>query len=332
MPKGSLINSKNKTRSKSKHREKKSLKGLHELFIKYHVNILGTAPATIKSYCYNFGLLLQYNPDIALKDLTEETMINFFEFLNTRKRKVGREYVVREYKKSAAATVRGKLNSFFKWLGERKYLAKNPFDTMQYPDVSYTDPRAFTSREIETICHAINTNIRWANLLIKKRNIAIVMFLLFTGVRKTELLQIALSDIDLQKKTVIVRSYTSKSKRARIIPLNNELIPYLEDYLNYRDQYNTPLLWVSGTQDIALTEHGAKHFITLLSKVTHINCHLHRFRHTFASSYYKSTQDLLGLKRLMGHRSLNMTLSYLRSLADDYLVQQVKKMTIKDFI
>ena len=326
------ITDKNKNTDLPINREQKSLKYLHGLFIKYHANILYTAPATIKSYCYNFGLLLQYNPNITIKDLTEETMINFFEFLNTRKRKVGKEYIVREYKKSAAATVRGKLNTFFKWLSERKYLIKNPFDTMQYPDFSYTDPRAFTSKEIEIICHAVNTKIHWSNLLIKKRNIALVMFLLYTGVRKSELLQITLSDIDLLKKTVVVRSYTSKSKRARIIPLNSELIPYLEDYLNYRDKYSIPLLWVSGTQDIALTEHGAKHFIVLLSKITHINCHLHRFRHTFASSYYRSTQDLLGLKRLMGHRSLNMTLSYLRSLADDYLVQQVKKMTIKDFI
>lgn len=304
------------------------LKDLHFKFIKYHMHVVGTASTSIENYCYTFSLLTQFKPDITTSDLTEECIVNFFEFLNTRKRKVGREYIVRQYKKSSMAGVRSKLNIFFVWLKERRFIALNPFDNIKYPHVTYTDARAFTPKEIEKILNAVNTKIHWATLLIKKRNIAIIMFLLFTGVRKNELLSIKLSDVDFDRKVVYVRSYTSKSKRGRIIPLNIQLLPYLEDYLLYRRAYTCEFLWISGTSDSRFTAFGIKHFIKILSKVTKVNCHLHRARHTFAIAFYKATHDILGLKKLMGHSSLAMTLTYLRSLGDDHIIDQIKKLSI----
>lgn len=277
-------------------------------------------------------MLLSFKADIEIKDLTEETMINFFEYLNTRERQVGKEKIVRAYKSSSVAVVRSRLNGFFNWLIERGYLAKNPFEKIPYPEVTYTDKRAFSPKEFETICHAVNTKIHWANLLIKKRNIAIVMFLVFTGVRKEELLGIQITDIDIERKLITIRAETSKSKRTRLIPMNFQLIPYIEDYLIFRKDYTSESFWVSGTLDRPLTEHGAKHLIDLISKETNINCHLHRFRHTFAINYYRQTHDIVGLKTLMGHKSLKMTLSYLRSLPDSHVTEQIQKMVIKDFV
>lgn len=313
-------------------REDISLKVLHNLFIKYKRYAIGTAQATIKSYCYHFQLLLKFKPDIELEDLTEEMIVNFFEFLNTRKRSVGKEYINRIYKNSSIATVRGKLNAFFKWLIERGYLKASPFDKIRYPEVSYTDRRAFTLKEFEAICIAVNFKIKWQSLLIKKRNVAIIMFLVYSGVRKEELLGLTLNDIDFDRKIITIRAETSKSKLTRYIPMNRELVPHLTDYLNYRIRITCKYLWIAGTHDRELTEHGLKHFIKLLNKVTSFHCHAHRFRHTFATNYYKLTHDIVGLKKLMGHKSLKMTLTYLRSLPDEHLVEQIKKITIKEFM
>lgn len=309
-----------------------NLRRLHEQFIKYKLNAVGASKITIKDYRYNFHLLLQYKPDIKIHELTEETLVNFMEFLNTRLRRVGNKNIVRVYKNSSMASVRGKLNTFFDWMIERGYLQENPFHKITYPDVSYTDPRAFSPREFETICHAVNTKIQWSNLLIKKRNIAIIMFLTLTGVRKEELVGLQLSDVDLERAFVKIRAETSKSKRSRLIPTSPQLIPYLEDYLFFRKEFISRSFWVSGTKDHDFTEHGVKHLIILLKKVTKINCHLHRFRHTFATNYYMQTHDLVGLQKLMGHRSFKMTLSYLRSMPEEHLVEQMKKMTINEFV
>lgn len=308
------------------------LRILHTMFLKFKLYGSGNSIATIRKHQYYFTLLMQFNSNLTTRDLTEETLINFLEYLNTRERKIGKQLVVRMYKNSSIASVRSTLNIFFNWLLERNYIRINPFEKIPFPKVSYTDKRAYSPREFEAICYAINTRIRWANLLIKKRNIAIVMFLVLTGVRKEELLGLQLSDLDLFRKVVVIRAETSKSKRSRIIPINIDLISYLEDYLNQRKHLLTLFLWVSGLVDKPFTEHGAIHFMRLLTNVTNINCHLHRFRHTFATNYYKQTHDIVGLQKVLGHNSIKMTLQYLRSLPDEYIVDQMRKITIDEFV
>lgn len=308
------------------------LRVLHELFIKFKLYGAQNAEATIAKHKYYFNLLMRFDRNLTPENLTEQTIINFFEYLNTRERKIGRQYVVKAYKSSSMGIVRSTLNIFFNWLMERNYIKANPLEKIPFPKISYTDKRAYSPKEFEAICYAINTRIRWANLLIKKRNIAIVMFLALTGVRKEELLCLRLSDVDLFRRLVVVRAETSKSKRTRIIPLNPDLISYIEDYLNQRKHSLTLFLWVSGLTDQAFTEHGAIHLMRLLSKTTNINCHLHRFRHTFATNYYKQTHDIVGLQRVMGHTSIKMTLQYLRSLPDEHVVEQMRKITIDEFV
>lgn len=308
------------------------LRVLHEMFIKFKYYGERNSEVTIKGHRDTFELFMKFNPKITLIDLTEATIINFLEFINTRERKIGKEYVVREYKNSSIVIMRNRLNVFFDWLLKRGYIKENPFERIPYPKVSYTDKRAYSQKEFEAICYAVNTTIQWANLLIKKRNIAIVMFLTLTGLRKEELLELQLSDIDLFRKFVMVRAETSKSKRSRIIPMNSSLVTYLEDYLEQRKTYLTLFFWVSGLLDVPFTEHGAKKFMEKLSKTTRINCHLHRFRHTFATNYYKQTHDIVGLQKLMGHTTLKMTLQYLRSLPDEHIVEQIKKITIDEFV
>lgn len=308
------------------------LRILHEMFIKFKFYGERNSEATIRGHRFTFELLMKFNRRITLIDLTEATIINFLEFLNTRERKIGNEFVVRPYKNSSIVIIRNRLNVFFDWLLERKYIKVNPFERIQYPKVSYTDRRAYSQKEFEAICYAVNTTIQWANLFIKKRNIAIIMFLALTGLRKEELLSLQLSDIDLFRKLVMVRAETSKSKRGRLIPMNPGLVSYLEDYLNHRRNYLTLFFWVSAWFDKPYTEHGAKRFMRLLSETTRINCHLHRFRHTFATNYYRQTHDIVGLQKLMGHTSIKMTLQYLRSLPDEHIVEQIRKITIDEFI
>lgn len=308
-----------------------SLRHLHELFIKYKRYAVCSAPATLKTYCQVFKLLMQFNSRLLLEDLTETTMIQFFEFLNTRKRKVGKKLIVREYKKSSIASIRGALGSFFKWLVAREYIKENPFQKMEYPDISYTDPQAFTAQEFDIICSFVNTRIQWSNLLIKKRNIAIIMLLVYTGLRKEELLGLTLKDVNLIRKTITVRSATTKSKRARIVPINKELVPYLKDYLSQRRNCETASFLISGILDRPLTEFGLRHLCNVLTRETKINCHWHRFRHTFATNFYNLTRDLLTLHVLMGHSSLKMTMTYLRSFKDDHLTKQIKRISIHQF-
>ncbi|MFA5048819.1 MAG: tyrosine-type recombinase/integrase [Patescibacteria group bacterium] len=301
---------------------------LFETFIRQCRSVEGKSPATIRNYRQNFELLKKFKPDIKLLDLTPELMGSFFEFLQNRKRMVGNKFIVRNLKNSSVATVRGKLNVFFDWLIEYKYLKINPFKGIKYPAFDYTDRRAFTKDEIDKIYLAINRDIVWENQLLKKRNTAFFMMLLYTGIRKGEILGLKLFDLDLKNRLLTIRAETSKSKRTRIIPINSELVPHLEEYLAFMDDYTTGDLWVSSNNDRHFTEHGLKHLINHLNQATGVNCHVHRFRHTFATNYYAQTHDIVNLKKLLGHRDMKMTLSYLRSLPDDDAISQMGKFTL----
>lgn len=305
---------------------------LHEQFIKAQAHAGGNTRVTIKNHRDNFQLLLQFKPDITLKDLTEEIIVDFLEFLDTRERIVGNKKVIRTYKASSRETVRGKLNTFFNWLVERKHLKISPFAKLPHASVDYTDRRAFTKEEFEKICLAVLVKIPWENQLLKKRNIGMIMTLALTGLRKNEFLHLKLEDLNTKNKTINVNAETSKSRRVRTIPLHPELLPYHEEYMQSRSEYKTPYLWVSSNEDRALTSYGMKHFTDRLSKITGINCHLHRFRHTFAVSFYRKTHDLVALNKLMGHKSLKMTLIYLRSLTDEDTLGQLSKMGVDELL
>lgn len=79
-------------------------------------------------------------------------------------------------------------------------------------------------------------NITYTNLFQKKRDITIFIVLLHCGLRKTELVNLRLIDINLEKRELFVRGETSKSKRSRLIPLNSTVALQLEDYLKIRKE------------------------------------------------------------------------------------------------
>lgn len=311
-----------------------TLSELFEKFIQHRIYGNCNRPVTIKNYRENFCLLQKYKPDVGLNDLEKDCMIDFMKWLNTRERRVGNRMEIRTLRNSSVATVRGKLAAFFNWLVDNGHLKMNPFDKIPHPEVTYTDKRAFTGKEFDTIWRAVSIGIEWANPFIRKRNMTMMIFLTFTGIRKGELLGLKIQDLDMENKCVTIRGETSKSKRDKILPLNPELISYLEDYLEARADYTTDALWVSGNKDEPFTEHGLKHLVEKLKKEAGIDkFYVHRFRHTFAGNYYKKTFDILGLQKLMGHRSDKTTTKvYLRSVGDEYVNEQIRRMSIDDFV
>lgn len=304
---------------------------LFEQFIK-HARMEGKSLITVKNYRANFQLLLAFKPDLTVKDLNERTMGDFFVYLDERERQVGKKRIVRKLKKSSIQTIIGKLKVFFEWLLERNYITTNPFVNVSSPSVSYTDIKAFNQKEIDKIFLVLNRDIVWENELIRKRNIALGMFLLYTGVRKNELLHVKSKDLDLEKATLEVQGETSKSGTNRTVIFSKDLIPYINDYQKERADYQCEYLWVSSMRDARFTEHGLKHLVNKLKVYTELHFYIHRFRHTFAVNLYKQTRDILLVQSMLGHSTLRMTLSYLRSLKHDSYIQQLIRLSGKEYV
>lgn len=213
----------------------------------------------------------------------------------------------------------------------RSHIERNPFEQLSYPTPSYEEKKFLRKEEVQKILTAIHLHHN-NDILILKRNLVLFNILLFCGLRREELLLLQIPDIDFERKTLTVRSNTSKTGRSRQLPLHSSTIMYLRDYLTARKQYTSPYLFVSSKKDRQLTLNGLKHLVHKLQLLSGVSFHLHQLRHTFAINFLKSSNNIVKLKQLLGHKSIAMTTVYLRFLPVSMLRQDVETMSIDQFI
>ena len=129
----------------------------------------------------------------------------------------------------------------------------------------------------------------------------IIIVALFTGMRKSEILALQWSDLDLKRKIIHIEK--TKSGHSRDIPMADPVFFALkgrqtqsEHVFSHED--GTPRINIRTAFDNNLRRAQIKDFT------------FHDLRHTFASHLIMNGVDLLTVKELLGHRSINMTLRY----------------------
>ncbi len=157
------------------------------------------------------------------------------------------------------------------------------------------------------------------------RSWVIVNFLLSTGVRQNSLVNIKIKDVDFDNSVVYVN--TTKNRKPLIIPLNEDIVKIIQEYLKYRGGDRNDWLFCSvyGKQ---LTRSSCYHAIWDY-------CHerglkqtgVHRFRHTFAKKWAVMGGSVVTLQKILGHSSLSITENYLNILTSD-LKQDIDKINI----
>src|SRR6266852_4735216 len=168
------------------------LKPLHQEFMGYSRFTRQVSANTLRGYQSAFDLLLKRYPDITTAMISPELLTDFFEWLQTRERIVGRGALRQGVKKTTIATYWVKLTKFFSWLVLKGYVAANPLKdkTLEFPRIRYDDRKYLDRKQMKKILLAVSATIQWQNDLIRKRNIAIIVIALFCGLRRTELLSL----------------------------------------------------------------------------------------------------------------------------------------------
>ena len=152
-----------------------------------------------------------------------------------------------------------------------------------------------------------------------------------TGMRVGELLRLRLNDIDIDNKSLMVRS--TKTNNYRIIPINSEL----EDTLlwlihNYVEPRNFTVSLRSDKQSIYLFCHpdgsrikSIRHSFNNACRRAGIKATVHILRHSFASHLVMNGVDLVSIKELLGHTSINTTMIY-SHVSDTHKIKSVAKL------
>jgi integrase/recombinase XerD len=160
--------------------------------------------------------------------------------------------------------------------------------------------KSYTRPGKKETCHALPT---------PERNRAIILLLLDTGIRASELCELRLTDVDLKNNRITVMGKGSKERTLPISPRTSQSIwRYLKTKADERaggflfvTQFGEPM-----DRDRLLKS------LTIIGRrggVREVN--VHRFRHTFAINYLRNGGDPYTLQMMMGHSTMEMVKTYL---------------------
>lgn len=146
------------------------------------------------------------------------------------------------------------------------------------------------------------------------RDKALMLFMLDTGCRAAEVLNVKLEDLNIADGSVIVKQ--GKGRKSRTVFIGKVTKRALHKYLLTRDD-NSPYLWI--TEDGSpLSYWGLRDVLSRTAKKAGVNAPTaHAFRRAFASQLIKNDVDLLTIQRLMGHSDLSVLQRYAKQTNAD---------------
>lgn len=203
------------------------------------------------------------------------------------------------------------LNSYFKFLIKIGNLESNPLKKHRALKVEKKVQVPFSQTEIETVLEQLSIVTDFESA----RDRAIVELFYTTGIRRIELVQLQIEDVDFSNKTLKV---LGKRNKERYIPLLPTIIKTLQEYTVFRNGLTS----IEDHSSLFLTKKGSKIYETLVYRIINkyfskvsskIKCSPHVLRHSFATHLLNEGADLNAVKELLGHSSLATTQVYTHS-------------------
>jgi integrase/recombinase XerD len=146
-----------------------------------------------------------------------------------------------------------------------------------------------------------------APTLLKQR---IVLTLIYSaGLRGQEVINLKISDVDFERKTIHIRQ--SKYKKDRLVPLSDYMAKGLRKYISAENPY----VWLfNGKEpDGRYSVRGLSWVMRETLKKTSIkkDVNLHSLRHAYATHLLEEGLNIVTLKELLGHAEITTTMIYL---------------------
>ncbi len=276
----------------------RTLTELVDLYV-LRCEVEGKSPRTVQAYRYTLGrFLAALAEDAAPTDPAAITREHLYQYLGrfTGHAADTRHRFFRE------------VRCFFNWLVDGGYLERSPFRGMKNIWLPQRIVQPFSAVEVTTLLAACEAGA------IGLRDRALLMTLLDTGLRCSEVVQLDLADLDLETARLRVRF--GKGNKQRIVPFASACRSALEGYLDVRGREPGPLFLASNGHGVlmprvALQPNGLKQMLRRLGRRTGIaKVHAHRFRHTFATWAIEHDARELDVQYLLGHSSPDMVRRY----------------------
>jgi integrase/recombinase XerD len=203
------------------------------------------------------------------------------------------------------------LKTFLRWydLEAEPENWRNPISKVKAPRLIEEPLEPVTVEEVRSLVSTCDSTF------LGKRNRAILLCLLDTGLRARELLSLNLEDINLITGNILLRQ--GKGGKPRTVFIGKESKKAVRTYLRERND-GLEALWVTDDQKKRLAYGGLRALLERQAKLAGIDTpSAHDFRRAFALTMLRRGVDLITIARLMGHTSLKVLHRYLKQLPED---------------
>jgi len=290
------------------------------------LKIKNYAEGTIKIRKYNLDKFQKYllsNQIESFNDIDKDMIIKYILYLKTTAvtlRKSKTKNIDANYLRTNLL----KLRSFFQYLLEQNKILYNPFEKIELPLPEFRLPKNILSeKEIMRLLNAPNLNTE-----IGIRDRAMLELVYSSAIRRGEVINLFVQDIDLNKGQAFIR--LGKGKKDRIVPVGKNAVKYIILYLeNVRPLYITD----SKIKNLFINNYGKKMSSELLTDRIRIYINRaglpkkiswHALRHTCATHLLQNGADIRYIQELLGHSSLDTTQIYTKVYPKD-LKEKIKK-------
>lgn len=283
---------------------------IHEWY--YYLRARGNTIKSCRNYINNiehFIVTMEYDLfDFDVDDVTQNDLLKYFTLIqykddgNGNKVKTSGSYL---------NTVWFALNNFFEYQYELGRIDKNYMKTVKPLKsknniVSAKEKPMLTSNDFKKmLCHIPGTTPT-----LVKRNKAILLIYMTTGMRRDALCQINVNDLDLNKKELKI---VDKGEKTHVYPLNSEVIDSIQEWLEVRETLNrgSYALFVTyqgnrmtGNSILKMVEECSK-------KALGYSISPHKLRSGLCSILYQETKDIEFVRRTIGHSNVATTQKYI---------------------
>lgn len=278
----------------------------------------GLRPDSISFYRQNLGnfrrYLVQIDKLALISDVLRSDIDNYVEYEQKR----GMKNTTINLRLRA-------VRAFFGYLTEMKYIAVNPMK--KYPLLKIRDANieTFSMKQIRQLLNAPDRRT-----FTGLRDYTLMLLLLETGLRLSEVAAVHIDDVKLAEGQIFVRH--TKGHLHRYVPIQTKMRQQLRRYMKIRGTCETESLFVTIDGE-PLARRSIQRIITgygKQAKLTGVRCSPHTFRHTFAKLSIMNGAGVFELQKILGHSSMEMVRTYVNLYSSEVNERHKEFSPLKD--
>lgn len=258
----------------------------------------------------NYTYILEQMSDFVggkrdVKRVRYEDVLDFLEPLKER------------LKEGSVRTYLSIIQAFFNWCVKRGYVRQSPVEDLRIRVEKRNDNRAVPPEDLAKM-------VEYARLT-SRRNYAIILFLVDTGCRVGGLSRLTLNDLDLERRTAVLRE---KGNRLHRVYFTEETANALRAWLHVRPDVDHNYVWTGIAPHNPLTSSGLSACIRALSVYAGASrvWGPHAIRHAVGHAMAKAGLPVSAVQYKLGHETSKTTMdfyfphdeAYMRQIADEY--------------